>query len=487
MADIIIGREAECKTLEEIAHSSEAEFLAIYGRRRVGKTYLITNYFSTKSRVFFYVTGVQKAPLNDQIERFTQEMSRIFYPGLELKPAPNWLASFEKLTQAMKTQPATEQIVLFFDEIPWLAGPRSKFLSALDYYWNKHWSRMPNCKLIICGSSASWIIKKIINHKGGLHNRITRRIILRPFLLDEVEDYLAFRGIKLPRQHIVKLYMAMGGIPHYLKQIKGGLSADQNINEICFTENGILFDEFDKLFSSLFTNPKNHIEIIRLIAKTRQGSSRVEIENKAKRSQKGGGLSDRLEALEAAGFITSYIPVDHPQKGLYYRINDEYTYFYLTWIEPAKKNRLMLEANHHYWMRAAKSPAFAAWSGYSFEAVCYKHIGQIIRALRIDTVIRMGSWRYSANSSDAAGTQIDLLLDRDDEVITLVEIKYSDKAFVLTKAYQRNLLLKIKTYQTVSKTAKHITLALIAANGVKENAYSALFTQVVTLDNLFDS
>ncbi len=487
MAEIIIGRDEECKALGELYHSSEAEFLAIYGRRRVGKTYLITNYFSEKEGLFFYVTGVQKAPIDDQIARFTEEIGRVFYQGLELRPGQNWLETFEKLTQAMLTQAATQKIVLFFDELPWLAGPRSKFLNALDYYWNKHWSRMPNCKLIICGSSAAWIIKKIINNKGGLHNRITRRIILKPFLLKDVENYLAFRGVKLPRQHIVKLYMAMGGIPHYLKQIKNGLSADQNINDICFNERGILFDEFEKLFSSLFNNAKKYIEIIRLIAKARQGFSRAEIEKKVKQSQKGGGLSDRLDALEAAGFITSYMPLDRQQKGIYYRINDEYTYFYLTWIEPAKRNRLSLDANSHFWMRAAKSPAYSAWSGYSFEAVCYKHIGQIKRALRIDAVSQIGSWRYATDDSESMGTQIDLLFDRDDDVITLLEIKYFDKAFVVNKSYQHNLLNKVKTYQTETKTSKLITLALIAANGLKENSYSPIFTRVVTLDDLFDS
>lgn len=486
--DLVIGRLNEQRTLKKIFDSSRSEFLALYGRRRVGKTYLIRKFFSKINCIYFQVTGVKNAKLGEQLYEFSRAVEVAFYKsGTILKEPTTWMQALEMLTNAIETYAGKKKVVLFFDELPWLATKRSRFLQALDYYWNTKWQDNSRIKLIVCGSAASWIIENIINNKGGLHNRLTARIRLEPFNLIETKYFLNHRKISLNNQQILQLYMTIGGIPHYLAHVEKGLSASQNIDQLCFDKNGILFDEFNKLYASLFDNSDAHEEIIRLIAQTRHGIARSELTNKSKLSS-GGWLNKRLKELEEAGFISSFIPYKHTSRGIYYKIIDEYTLFYLHWIEPHVNSIRRRDTKSGYWEAKQNSAPWKTWTGYAFESICYKHISIISHSLKIPLGSEVGTWRYiPSKKSDNKGAQIDLLFDRDDETITMCEIKFSVQPFYIDKQYADNLLNKIKVFKQQTRTNKHIFITIITVNGLKVTTYSEkLISGVVLLDNFFE-
>ena len=488
MKEKIIGRIEEQKLLQKTFNSKHAEFLAIYGRRRVGKTYLIKRYFSNKAFYYFKITGVKDGKMKEQLQEFTRTVEKTFYqPGIILKEPLTWMSAFEMLTNAIEQYSEKEKVILFFDELPWLVTKKSRFLQALDYYWNTKWSDNKRIRLIVCGSAASWIIKNIVNNTGGLHNRITAQLRLDPFSLNETKKFLKYRGINLNEKQIMPLYMVMGGIPHYLNQIENGLSASQNIDKLCFAKNGILFNEFNNLIPALFNESEVYDELIRLIAKRRYGIERSDLLKKSKFSS-GGRLDQRLSELEEAGFIINFKPYGHVKRGHYYRITDEYTLFYLNWIEPIEDSIRHQSKSRGYWDEQSKSAAWKSWSGYAFEAICYKHIEKIRVGLNIPVTANIGTWRYSPKKgSEDRGAQIDLLFDRDDGVVTICEIKYSDVLFEIDKQYANNLLNKVDVFKKQSKIDKQIFIALVTSSGVKQNMYSEeLISNQVTLTNLFD-
>ncbi len=484
MENVIIGREAEQSELTDIYRSPRAELVAIYGRRRVGKTYLVNSFFRSKKCIFFQAVGLRKGSMRKQLQNFTDAISETFYNKVPLQTATTWSNAFQLLTNNIEASSKKDKIVIFLDELPWMATAKSGFLDALDYYWNKYWSNKANLKVIICGSSASWIINKIINDTGGLHNRVTRQIVLRPFMLYEVKMYLQHIGLNLNNRQLLEVYMALGGIPFYMNNLKRGLSVAQNINHLCFKRDGLLYDEFDKLFDSLFKDAESYKEIVRIIASKFYGVDRSELDLKCQLSSNGGTLSQRLKALEDSGFIISFMPYEHKVKGLYYRLIDEYSMFYLQWIERYKTVTLKLNANDDYWGSVYNTPAWSSWAGYAFEAVCYKHIDIIRQALKINGGVA-SSWRYVPIRKDESGAQIDLLFDRYDDAITVCEIKYTAQPFVIDKSYAKKLIDKCLIFKKVTKTKKQTFIAMVSANGIKNNTYAEdLVSNIVTIDDL---
>jgi AAA+ ATPase superfamily predicted ATPase len=485
----LTGRNKEQSTLHDLFQSKRPEFLAVYGRRRVGKTYLIREFFNDKDCFFFNVTGIQHGNMKAQINRFTKEIGRVFYKGGEIKERKNWLDTFDALTQAMEKFVNKDQtIVLFFDEFPWMASPRSGLLQAVDHFWNHTWSNDARIKLIICGSSASWIINNIINNKGGLHNRITRKMLLMPFNLGDTKAFLLAQHINLNHKQITQLYMATGGVPYYLNAAKSGFSATQLIEQLAFQEDSLLFKEFDNLFSSLFKNAENYTALLRIIAQNRYGIGQEEITKQMPNVTRGGGNIRKLTELEDAGFIISFTPLSHKKRGIYFRVIDEYTLFYLDWIEPVRKTLQKNSLEKGYWEIKQKSPAWHAWAGYAFESICYKHLTQIRKKLAISPAAIANGWRYVPTAKSAGtGAQIDLLFDRDDDAITLCEIKYTNEPFAIDKDYARQLQNKLSVFKERTGTKKQLFLTLITANGLRETMYSEELIQgVVTLDDLFD-
>jgi uncharacterized protein len=484
--DKIIGRVQEQKELEDAYHSSEAELIAIFGRRRVGKTYLIRNFFIAKKCIYFHTACIYKGSLQAQLTQFSKELGETFYQGVAIKTPGTWLEAFEILTIAISKVNKNKKVVVFLDELPWMATKKSGVISALEYYWNRHWVNDNRIKLVVCGSAASWIIKKIIKNRGGLHNRVTRKIKLLPFNLHETYSFLKKQGYQCNFQQTCKLYMIIGGVPFYLKCIKQNYSVDQNINKLFFDPNSLLFDEFEEVFSSLFDHSEQYKELITLIASYQDGVSRTVLEGNSKLTSNGGRLSSRLEDLENTGFITSYISYGHKRQGLFYRISDEYCNFYIKWIEPIK---IFIKQDHmgKYWKKIVNTPAYFNWMGYTFENICYKHIPQIKRVLELEDSSLASPWRYvPRNELPERGAQIDLLFDRDDETITICEIKYTETPFLIDKQYHDKLTQKINVFKKVTRTNKQIFIAFISASGIKKNLYSeALVNQLVVLEDLF--
>lgn len=482
----IIGRVREQDLLKDLISSKKSEFIAVYGRRRVGKTYLIKNFASSLPCVFFHVTGLQNGTSKEQQEEFSKQIGVTFYKGASMAQRERWRDAFEDLTKAIADVPKDKTVVLFFDEFPWMATPRSRLLTALELYWNRYWVFDKRIKLIICGSATSWIIEKIINNKGGLHNRVTRTIHLKPFSLYETESFLKEHQIRLEKRQILDLYTVLGGVPLYWSYVRKGLSAHQCIDELCFQSNGPLVKEFDRLFQSLFEDPKPYIDLIRILAKHHYGVGQAKLIAEAKIPD-GGSAVRRLHQLEEAGFITSLVPYGHKDKGVYYLIDDEYSLFYLRWIEPNLKTVAKKQINEGFWLSQSSQPSWKSWAGYAFESICYKHIDQIRRALKIDPGAHVGTWRYSPRIKDGEdGAQIDLLFDRMDGAITVCEIKSSDSPFAIDKSYAQELTKKVNIFKKQTRMKKQIFIAMITTRGLKQTIYSEeLVSDQVILEDLF--
>ncbi len=484
----LASRTKEQEELERFYQSDRSEFLALYGRRRIGKTFLIKNFFEKKKCVFFHFTGIKDGLLKDQISRFIKAISDTFYKGSEIKKRSAWLEAFDALTDAInKHVEKGKKVVLFLDEFPWMATHKSKLLQTLDHFWNHYWSHDSRIKLVICGSSASWIINKIINNRGGLHNRVTRKILLKPFNLAETKNFLFSRGVRLNNWQVAQIYMVTGGVPFYLSFVEKGMSSAQTIESLAFSENSLLLKEFDNLFSSLFENSEPYIELLRIIAKNRYGISQAKLAKKSIYFSKGGRISSALKELKEAGFVLGFKPHQHKKKGLYYRIVDEYTLFYFYWIEPIRDTLQEQSLESGYWQELQNSPSWNSWAGYSFEAMVYKHLSQIRKKLKIPATAIANSWRYTpAKLTKEDGAQIDLLFDRRDSTITICEIKFTESPFLIDKSYAAQLIKKREIFVKLTGTKKQIFIALISAGGIKNNPYSdELVQSVVVLDDLF--
>lgn len=481
--DFFFGRESEKKQLRELYESDKAEFLAIYGRRRVGKTYLVNEFFKDKG-VYFEITGSKKASKSEQIGNFYREFTTIF-PSDEIKVPKDWGEALNLLKNAIANIPETQKVILFFDELPWLASPRSGFLRALDYFWNRHISRMRNVKLIVCGSAASWMIHHIINDKGGLYGRLSAQMRLEPFTLSEVEKLLLARGIRFDRKQLISLYMAIGGIPKYLNFVKPGMSAAQVLNECCFKPQGFLFQEFPKLFKSLFDDAEKHAKVVRLLSENRYGLSQSEIFDKANLS-KGGHSSSILEELEESGFIMSFPEYGKNSKEKHWRLIDEYSLFYLTWIEGIR-NSILRKGDEDYWLKNQSSQKWLSWAGYAFENICLKHVSNIKKALGISSVSTFETqWSLHGDEKNE-GAQIDLVIERADNCINLCEIKFCTDKYVLLKKQQEDLERKERVFRAKTGTRKTLFTTLITPYGAEENSYYiATVQKQLTMNDLFD-
>jgi hypothetical protein len=486
---MITARHEEWSMLERLYRSNDAEFLAIYGRRRVGKTILISAFCEAQEGLFFNVSGTRKTSMSVQLSNFIQRIGEVFYNGVKLQEVKTWREAFQVLTDAIKTLPQDKKIMIFFDEFPWMSTKNSRLLQNLDYYWNQYWSRDSRIKLIICGSSASWIINKIIRNKGGLHNRITQEIHLEPFNLADTKEYLNSRGINLNNKQIVEVYMALGGIPYYLRRIEKGMSATQIIESLAFHKKSFLLEEFDKLFEALFDDAEIYKEIVRSIAQKRYGISQTELIKKISGLTQGGEAKRKLLALEETGFIMRFKPYGFKRKGNYYRVTDEYTLFYFHWIEPVKDSLHIKALKSGYWEAIHNTPAWYSWSGLAFETICYNHLTQISNKLKLPATTIADCWRYTpVKGEDDNGAQIDLLFDRYDDAITLCDIKFTKDPFVVDKSYAASIQRKISVFQKQTGTNKQIFIVLISANDIKSTMYSEeLVSSVVTLDDLFQS
>lgn len=476
----IIGRKTEIEELNTLYHSKKAEFVAVYGRRRVGKTYLIKELF--RDKMAFYHTGMSPIDsagnnqLQDQLKSFHNSLLRY---GMEDEKQPEtWLDAFFLLEKLLEDKDDGNRQVIFIDELPWMDTPRSGFLSAFEHFWNGWGSGRNNLMLIVCGSAASWIENNLINNHGGLYDRITYEIKISPFNLGECEEFFKAANIKLSRYDIVQAYMAVGGIPYYLGFFRKGLSLGQNIDQLFFSKTAKLKKEFDRLFASLFTKPTNYRKIISLLATRHKGFTRDEI-TKATGIQKGGGLSKMLAALEASDFISHYVPFGVSKRKEHYKLTDNFCLFH----EKFLAGNEITDAD--FWEKNQNAQKLSAWKGIAFEEVCLAHIQQIKNALGIGAITsRESAWSIKGDKENN-GTQIDLLIDRDDSIVNLCEMKFLKDKYTITKSYDEKL--RSRTQMLIDRLPKRTTvhLTLITSYGLKYNEYSGEIQKLLTLDSLF--
>lgn len=468
----IIGRSKEIELLNEKLASEKPEFVALYGRRRIGKTYLVRNVFEYKFT--FRITGVAQATLQEQLANFNIAMQEQ-HPQAGHKSTNNWMEAFQQIKQVVEKSKQKKKII-FIDELPWFDTAHSRFIPALEHFWNSWASNRKDVLLVVCGSAASWMINKLINNKGGLHNRVTQRLKIEPFTLNECQDLLKHKKMTLEHYQLIQLYMALGGIPFYWDAIKKGMSASQHINKLCFEANGLLKDEFNNLFKSLFAKAERHEAIVTALAKKSKGLTREEISKESK-IPTGGNFTDLLVELEESGFIRRYIPFGKQSRNSLYQLCDFFTLFHIKFI----KGQKTFDKNH--WLNMTDSPKRRAWSGYAFEQVCLAHIPQIKKALGISGIeTETSSWK-STQSKD--GAQIDLVIDRRDGVINLCEMKFSISQFIINTKYDVELRNKVGAFRTETQTKKSIFLTMFTTYGLRDNSYAGNVQNDFKMDILF--
>lgn len=482
MADytpVLIGRRREQAILREALETDAAELVAVYGRRRVGKTFLIRELFG--SAIAFELTGSHASDMATQLVAFATALGRAAGTTARLAAPRDWPEAFEQLEAHLKAVRGrrSSKRVVFFDELPWLATRRSGFLAAFEHFWNGWASAQSWLVVVICGSAASWMLSKVVKQRGGLHNRVTRRLRMEPLSLAEANEYLHARGVRFGIEQALELYMAFGGVPYYLNQAKPGQSAAQTIDRACFSREGMLRDEFALLYAALFDRAERHEAIIRALAKKRGGMTRGEL-LAAVRFGSGGTASKVLDELSESGFIAKRTPLGHAQRDAVFHLTDQYSLFYLTWIAGHRSN------GEGAWLRARAGPRHNAWSGIAFESVCLAHVPAIKRVLGIAAVETLqAAWSHRPGDADDEGAQIDLVIDRADRSINLCEMKYSQGEFVVDKAYARELERKREVFRRTTGTRKALFLTLVTTVGVRNNEHAQrLGLQVVTLDEL---
>ena len=483
MKENIIGREQEIEKLENYISSRKSEFIAIYGRRRVGKTFLVKELF--ENRFAFRVTGKDNVTTKEQLTSFSFALNDQL--GIETD-VTNWPEAFRLLQKALEKMTDGTKII-FFDELPWFDTYASNFISALEHFWNDWAFYRSDIKLITCGSATTWMLNQVINSRGGLHNRITHNILLSPFKLHEVEEYFKSQGFYYERPEIIECYMAMGGVAYYLSLFENNKSVAQNIQQLCFTRGGELTEEFERLFNSLFKKADNHLAIVTALKNKGKGMTRLDLLD-ATGLANNGRFSQILKELEQCDFIRSYTPFGKSKKDMMYQLIDPFCLFYFKFMH----NKGAFLDNH--WIKMQTTAEYESWCGHAFEIVCLHHINEIVKALGIDGSINTPcSWSYrpatkvlandEADEDLKHGTQIDLLIDRSDRSISICEMKYCNGEYEISKAYDAHLAHRLKVFKKVTKTTKTLIPTFVTPHGLYNNMYARKINRQVTGNDLF--
>lgn len=478
----MVGRIEEIRQLEKLYSSDRSEFVAIYGRRRVGKTYLVKEVF--KDRMVFWHTGV--SPYDGAKENLMEDQLRAFHYNLirygldEPKCPKDWIEAFNMLGRLIENKTDLQgKKVIFIDELPWMDTARARFVPAFENFFNDWVSKRDDILLVVCGSATSWIEDKLIHSKGGLYRRLTDTIHLKPFTLAECREYYLSIGVKMSEYDIAQSYMILGGIPFYMSFFDKEFSLAKNVDRLFFADDAKLEDEFNLLLGSLFIKPEQYKSIIKFLSSRHSGYTRTEIVQGTKLPD-GGGLTNQLKSLKAGNFIIDYIPFGEKRTKVHYRLSDSFCRFWLYF----KENRAI--ADTEYWQHNCNSPALNSWRGISFEELCLNNIRSIKKALEIGGVASNESSLRIKGDDNREGSQIDLLIDRADNVVNLCEMKFYNDEFRVTKEYSRKLNQRLNLVNGMIPKRKVVHMTLITTEGLAMNEYSGVFQHVITLDQLFD-
>lgn len=475
----IVGRKQEIEELKRLYNSDRPEFVAVYGRRRVGKTFLIKH--ALKDKFTFQHTGVSPVDQEDEKNRMKTQLESFYYSllnhGLEgYKQPKSWMEAFFQLEQLLQELDNGQRMVIFIDELPWMDTPRSRFQSAFESFWNGWCNGRDNVMLVVCGSATSWMQSNLSRNKGGLYGRLTDEIKVYPFTLKECEEYFEHENIELSRYDIVQSHMVFGGIPYYLSYFRKGYSFEKNTDMILFGSRPRLKDEFNRLFKAIFTNSRDCKKVIRLLATRNYGFTREEIAA-ATGLPLGGGLSDTLSTLAESDFIMRYRPYGKGT-GEYYKLIDNFCLFWLKHVEPNHENV-------SFWVDNYASDIMKSWRGVAFEHVCWQHISQLKRALEIGGVKTSVSAWSVPGTEHKAGTQIDLLIMRDDNIVNLCEMKFYRSPYSIDKEEEAKMLYRVEMLKESLSVKQSVHLTLITIFGLVQGKHSGKVQKVITIDELF--
>ena len=473
--NILIGREREIRRLDRVKDETEAQLVIIYGRRRVGKTFLINEYFDYDFD--FKFTGSFSQNKQTQLKNFQLELNH--YSGKEYSKPKDWTEAFSMLRDYLETKDVNKKQVVFFDEMPWMDNQKSGFLPAFEWFWNAWAGARKNLIFVVCGSAASWLTDKIEKNKGGLYNRTTCKLHLQPLDLHDTEKYLKSRNIEWSRYDITLCYMIMGGIPYYLRLLDKELTLNENIDELFFRKGAELYDEFDQLYRTLFKPGDQYIKIVEVLSKNRKGLTRTEISARTKLPG-NGVLTKKLNDLINSGFVRLNPVYKHESRDMLYQLSDYYTKFFLSFVKDnAGKNT-------HMWSITSDDRQRSAWQGFTFEQVCKDHMEQIKQGLGIFAV-RSEEWSWIKKGDETEkGAQIDIVIDRHDHVISLCEAKFYSHEYELKKSDDEDLKNKVRVFREETKTNKTIQVVMITTYGVRKNKYSNYIGRVIDMDRLFE-
>jgi len=467
----IIGRKHEQDILAKCMDSEKAEFVAVYGRRRIGKTYLVKQFFS--ETFDFYATGVYKISRSEQLKLWQEQLKN--YSGEKRNKPKDWFEAFGQLREYLESLAEKDKVVIFIDELPWFDTPKSGFIRALELFWNGWAAERKGLKLVVCGSATTWMTNKLLGDKGGLHNRVTRPIRLAPFTLKETEEYLHCNHIDWERKDVLDTYMILGGTPYYLSLLRQELTLWQNIDELFYSQDAVLNAEYGFLFNSLFNEAAMYRRVVETLATKLKGMTRSELVEQL-RVTDNGKFTEVLDNLVKCDFLRRYQAFGKRERDMLYQLSDMYTLFYLRFV----KNYHGM--NEHAWSNMEEGKR-NAWAGYAFEQVCILHINQIRQALGISGITSdVCSWSYRNKEQSA---QIDLVIDRGDKAIDLCEIKYSDHQYELKKDYVEWLRERRDLFREVTGTNKTLRLTMIASSGIKQNMYSSFVQTRLSADDMF--
>lgn len=471
MKSKIIGRKNEQRELQKFHYSDKPELVVVYGRRRVGKTFLIKEFF--EDEITFYFTGTVGASNKENLSNFDKAIA--VSGGGTLPASTNWSDAFDNLKRLLM-QKNEDKKVVFFDEMPWLDAHKSGFLTAFDYFWNSWASTFPGMLFICCGSATSWITNKLFRNRGGLHNRVTGRIYLEPFSIGECEQFFDSKGIVMTRYQKAECYMIFGGIPFYLDLFERDLSLSQNVDKLCFAENALLKYEFNELYKSLFNNPGRHITVVETLAKKREGINKQELCQESGLAY-NGHLTKTIEELEQCGFIDKYSDFTKQKSGCYYYLKDPFTLFYLRYMQNNNTK------DEYFWTNYIEDGGHRAWCGYAFEQLCRAHLRQIKNKLGISGVsTETTSWRSKKSSP---GAQVDMLIKRRDGIINLCEIKYVKHPYVITKDIASELERKRAVFQMETGVRNAVHITMVTTWGLDKSGYKSIAQADIKLDDLF--
>ena len=471
--DRLFGRASEQEQLDRLLVSGQAEFIALYGRRRVGKTFLVKEHL--RGKITFYVSGV--------IDEDAEAQKKSFQTALEEHgaPAPRgnaWMDYFLSLKQFLQLKVSDNKpCIVFIDEIPCLDTPRSGFIGALDHFWNTWASDHTNMKLIVCGSATSWIIKNLVDSHGGLHNRLTATIHLHPFTLKETEDYLKQRHFNWNRNTIAQLYMIFGGVPFYLSLLSPKETLAQAIDRLYFQRDATLENEYKRLTASLFRSPEPYYRIIETLAQHQQGITREEISQLTGLGT-GGNLTRMLTELEHCDFIRSYYTRGRKVRinSCFYQLTDLFSLFHLHFRKKGINDP-------HFWENNINTPQVNTWLGLAFERIVLQHIEQVKKALGIE---RMGVNYYAWRSrTSQPASQIDLVLDRADNIVNICEMKYAKDAYLMTEEDEVKMRRRQSTFLLETRSRQATRPTMITPFGLQPNTHSSEITDEISLDDLF--